>query len=313
MGLNEWLSRTRRRFKTLGARETLIESSYELYSGSWRVGTLLPIPATNIYDRDWEVLVILDGCRVDVMEEVATEYPFVETVDSITSVGSMSIEWLNNTFNRSKYGDEMSKTGYVTANIFSEKTISEDSFHYLDEVWRYGWSEEVNTIPPRVVTDRAIRTWREKRPERLIVHYMQPHHPFIADSELRSFNVDPFGRDNTGEQRHYTAWGALRRGLVSRKDVWNAYRANLRLVLDEVDLLRNNVQANTLVLTADHGNAAGEWGIYDHPIGFPHPSVKKVPWVETTAEDTGSHDPDTIKTDETAPDVDTRLEALGYK
>lgn len=313
MGLSEWFSRTRRRFDRLGVRETLIESTYELYSGSWRVGTLLPIPTTNIYDRDWDVLVILDGCRVDVMTEVAREYGFIEAVDSISSAGSMSVEWMNNTFDSSEYGDEMARTAYVTANVFSEETIDADSLQHLDEVWRYGWDEAVNTIPPRTVTDRAITMSREEQPDRLIVHYMQPHHPFIADAELRQFDVDPFGRDNTGEGTHYTAWGALRRGMVSRADVWRAYKANLRLVLDEIALLRKNIDADTLVLTADHGNAAGEWGIYDHPIGFPHPSVKQVPWVETTATDTESYVPNSIETEDTTSDVESRLEALGYK
>lgn len=313
MGLNEWLSRTRKRFETLGPRETFIESAYELYAGSWRMGALLPLPTTNIYEREWDVLVILDGCRVDVMTEIASEYSFIEAVNSISSAGSMSIEWMNNTFDRTNYADEMARTAYVTANVFSEETIDSDSLQHLDEVWRYGWDEEVNTIPPRIVTDRAITTSRDEQPDRLIVHYMQPHHPFIADSELRKFDVDPFGRDNTGEEMHYTAWNALRRGMVSREDVWSAYKANLRLVLDEVSLLRENVDADTLVLTADHGNAAGEWGIYDHPIGFPHPSVKRVPWVETTAEDTESRVPDSIETDDTSTDVESRLEALGYK
>ncbi len=313
MGLNEWLSRTWRRFETLGIRETLIESAYELYAGSWRLGTLLPIPTTNIYEREWDVLVVLDGCRVDVMTEVASEYPFIQTVDSISSVGSMSIEWMNNTFDQSEYEAEMARTAYVTANVFSEQTIDADSLQSVDEVWRYGWDDEVNTIPPRIVTERAITTSRDAQPDRLIVHYMQPHHPFIADSALRKFDVDPFGRDNTGEEMHNTAWNALRRGMVSRERVWRAYKANLQLVLDEVALLRENVEADTLVLTADHGNAAGEWGIYDHPIGFPHPSVKRVPWVETTATDTGSHVPESIETEDTGSDVESRLEALGYK
>jgi hypothetical protein len=313
MGLSEWTSRTQQRFKTEGVREAFTESGYELYSGLWRLGRLFPIPTTNIYERDWDVLVILDGCRVDVLKEVADEYPFIREVNSISSVGSMSIEWMENTFDRAEYGTEMGRTSYVTANIFSDNYLDASGLQHLDEVWRYGWDEELNTIPPREVTDSAIRVSRSMAPGRLIVHYMQPHHPFIADKDMQRFDVDPFGRENTGEGEHTTAWDALRRGLVSREKVWNAYKENLRLVLDEVDILRNNIDADTLVLSADHGNAVGEWGIYDHPIGFPHPAVKRVPWVETTASNSGEYSPEVTEGEETVPEVESRLEALGYK
>lgn len=43
---------------------------------------------TNVFTRDWDLLVILDACRVDAMREVAGEYEFIQKVDSIRSVGA---------------------------------------------------------------------------------------------------------------------------------------------------------------------------------------------------------------------------------
>jgi len=37
---------------------------------------------TPIYEREWDVLVVLDACRLDLMEGVADEYEFIERVDS---------------------------------------------------------------------------------------------------------------------------------------------------------------------------------------------------------------------------------------
>jgi hypothetical protein len=313
MGLSDWVSRTRQRFKNDSTYKVLAESGYELYAGSWRLGKLLPIPTTNIYERDWDVLVLLDGCRVDVMEEVSSEYSFINNVDSISSVGSMSIEWMKNTFHSNKYESQIEETTYVTANVFSEEYIADESLDHVDEVWRYGWDEDLNTISPRSVTDSAIQINREEQPEQLIIHYMQPHHPFIADEEMSRFDVDPFGRENTGENEHITAWDAVRRGLVSRQKVWNAYKDNLRLVLEEVNILRNNMDADNFVISADHGNAVGEWGIYDHPIGFPHPSVKRVPWVETTASDSESYIPENTNKNKSTTGIESRLKALGYR
>jgi len=80
---------------------------------------------TNIYERDWDLLVILDACRVDAMKAVADEYSYIDHIDSIRSVGSTSAEWLPLTFQR-KYEMEIKRTAYVSGNpyitpIFREK------------------------------------------------------------------------------------------------------------------------------------------------------------------------------------------------
>lgn len=38
-------------------------------------------------------------------------------------------------------------------------------------------------------------------------------------------------------------------------------------------------------------------GDYGHPSDLLVPAVRRVPWVETTARDAGSHDPTTCRTD----------------
>lgn len=84
----------------------------------------------------------------------------------------------------------------------------------------------------------------------------------------------------------------LQEGRVDYEDVWEAYLDNLRLVLDQVAILRKNIDAERIAITADHGEAFGELGVYGHPEAFPHPVSRKVPWATTTGEDTGTHDPD---------------------
>jgi hypothetical protein len=71
------------------------------------------------------------------------------------------------------------------------------------------------------------------------------------------------------------------------------------------------------VITADHGELFGEWGLYGHISGILHPSLKRVPWVETTAEDTQSYEPqltsprgEARETEDEA--VTQRLADLGY-
>jgi hypothetical protein len=124
---------------------------------------------------------------------------------------------------------------------------------------------------------------------------------------LDAVEADPFGREG-----RTTAVDALRRGEVSHETFWQAYRSNLDVVLDDVALLLDNHDGEKVVLTADHGDALGEWGIYDHPAGCLHPVVKNVPWVETTATDTGEYNPEFQREGTSDADVQERLRSLGY-
>ena len=305
MGFREWAARTSDRLRSdgwQGARDSLLK----LYGGVWRnLGWHVP-RGTNVYERDWDTLVILDACRVDLMCEVADGYSFVGDVESFESVGSMSEEWMRKTFIE-EYAAEMDRTAYVTANVFTQDTVNETQFHTLDEVWRYAWDDETGTIPPRPVTDRAIDTTRNGDHDRLIVHYMQPHHPFVGEERVDTVEADPFGREGGT-----TAVDALRRGEVSHEAFWRAYRSNLEAVLDDVSLLLDNHDAENVVLTSDHGDAVGEWGIYDHPAGCLHPVVKNVPWIETTATDTGDYEPEVEPGEASDADIEERLRSLGY-
>lgn len=49
------------------------------------------------------------------------------------------------------------------------------------------------------------------------------------------------------------------------------------------DLLES-IDADKVVITADHGEAFGEYNIHRHPLGIPIPELRRVPWVETSAE-----------------------------
>jgi len=86
----------------------------------------------------------------------------------------------------------------------------------------------------------------------------------------------------------------------------------LQWVLDDVKLLLENIDAKRVVISADHGEAFGEFGVYRHHAGSLHPKIRWVPWVETTANDNGTYEPgfDSDKADTRS--VDEALKALGY-
>ena len=107
-------------------------------------------------------------------------------------------------------------------------------------------------------------------------------------------------------------WQKLRAGKVSNDEVWVGYRENLEPALDEIELLLENVDAEKTVITSDHSNALGEWLVYGHPPSMPMDCLRVVPWIETTAVDRETHEPETECQDDTDPDREEQLAALGY-
>jgi hypothetical protein len=316
MTFGDWLRESKHKVDDYGVAGGVRSAALDFWGGfarraCHRLG--LDQTGTGIYERDWDVLVVLDTCRPDVLAEVADEYEFLpERIPTFTSLGSTSWEWMADNFN-SEYRDEIADTAYVTGNAHTKRLGDEfeaepEWFGLLDEVWEYGWDEEFDGIPPRPLTDRAIDVMRERDPERLLLHYMQPHAPY------RSLDMDW----SVGDQKDADAgkvWDLLQIGELSHEAVWSAYRDNLRWVLDDVELFLDSVDAEKVVLTADHGEGFGEWGLYGHYRHVPVSVLKEVPWVTATATDSGDYEPEAELADAelTGDDVEQRLQALGYR
>ncbi|GCF12066.1 hypothetical protein Harman_00010 [Haloarcula mannanilytica] len=266
---------------------------------------------TNIYDRDWDVLILLDCTRVDMLQSLSDEFNMIGEIDSHPTPGTSSAEWMETTFTE-EYSDEMQETVHVTANPNSSERLSSHDFRHLEEVWRDGWDSELGTIPAREVTDRAIALHRQLNPCRMIVHYMQPHPPFIANDEIEAVDVKKPGMEKSKmnvrelhEQENYTS-----------NDLWNAHLDNLRYVLKDVELVRSNIDADPLVISADHGQAFGERDVWGHPESTLAESVRLVPWCETVAHDKREYSPEfdvNQSIDSSDQSLEKKLEHLGYK
>ena len=302
-------------------------------------------PGTPIWAVDWDVLVIMDAGRVDLLPAVVdrgTDRGVVTGADSagtFYSLASKSSDWLRRNFTEA-YRDEIERTAYVTGNPFTAEAGLDDDTAIinevkktgnmaiaernvprtgrpnlgvepaiLDEVWKTEWDDDISTIRARPITDRAIATWRD-RPEhvdRMIIHYMQPHGPFVNYPELGEYgDADDFG---SGFGNLWYQAGKT----ISPDRIWEAYRDNLEYVLEDVALLLDNLDADDVVLSADHGNAVGEFGVYGHPWDVVLPSIRRVPWIETSGVDTNSYEPDMEPATETVDsDIEDRLADLGY-
>lgn len=306
MTFTDWLNETKQRYQNNSAEYATKESARELAIGAlrnigqrWNYGE-------SIWHRDWDVLLVLDACRADLFEQQYGDDARFESLDRFTSVGSHSSEWMQKTF-ADAHADELANTAYITGNPFSEQHADPNRFLHLEEVWQYAWDDEMGTIHPDPLTDAAIRAHRDLNPDRLIVHYMQPHAPYVTQDLTGGWTLDEFG-DHTVSN----AFDVLKRGGISKEDHWQLYEENLDYVMENIcDTLLTSIDAETVVLSADHGNSFGKYGIYGHPAWVPLPSLKTVPWAVTSATDDGTYDPPE-KQEQASSDLQDKLRDLGY-
>lgn len=146
-----------------------------------------------------------------------------------------------------------------------------------------------------------------------VAHWMQPHQPFRARPEWWTGDGNLANLVNPDWEADICVWQEARRGRFDTDDVWAAYRDNLRWALDWVERVQRNLDGRVLV-TADHGNAMGEWGTWAHPPGTVVPEVRRVPavWLDCTDQQTWTPDPLEETGEDTDATVHDRLKALGY-
>jgi hypothetical protein len=243
-----------------------------------------PTQGTPVVDLDWDNLLILDGCRYDVFEEVYEDQPLPGQLGARIAANSATRGFLFDNFTGGSFEDVV----YVTGNAWVNIELDVDSFHHVIPVWRDGWDEPLGTVRPETMVEFALEAAERFPRKRLIVHFMQPHGPFIGDVRI----ADTVGSNShirqmaMGDEPGDSPPGVfklLRSGKISRNEAWAAYRSNLERVFPAVEQLMETLEGLTLV-TADHGEAFGEWAkpfpirIYGHPAkNLRLPSLVRVP------------------------------------
>ncbi len=203
---------------------------------------------------------------------------------------------------------------YVSANPFTSD-LPEETFFDVKNVYATHWNDDLGTVPPEAVAEVASAAAEEYPNKRLIVHFMQPHYPFIGEIG-RSFGS---GDLKSGGEDIWTLLQNLR-CPVDKTTVWEAYAENYRLTEPAVRRLQNEL-VGKVVVTADHGNLVGEplsplpVRGYGHPRGIRHPALVTVPWHELPTAERREVVPNTPKNLDEPDDsvVEGRLEALGYR
>jgi len=265
---------------------------------------------------DWDVLIILDACRADYFMEAVSDRselsgrslgpitvrsPFIHTPGWIHRVGP--------------FLENIENLAYFTANPVVDREVARHGFDInLVSLWKNHWGyftwQNIPSVHPMSVTAAVLAAfdWAPVMHEwnKMVVHYMQPHCPYIGEPPLAMGRLGQatyeFGKACHKLPRPDKA---VEHGKITWDDVHAAYRGNLALVLDAVCNLMPHVSSLKSVVTADHGDMLGEDGLYGHEGNFGmRPELREVPWLvlEPNSPDGESQQPDTI----------TKLKALGY-
>ncbi|MFC6890322.1 hypothetical protein [Halorubrum trueperi] len=210
----------------------------------------------DIFSKDWDYLILLDACRYDAFSE---HVDLPGELESQTSKGSSSVEFIHGNFADRELHDVV----YVTANPWFERLVDSINASVHGHIYC--------DFEPDNVTSAVLDAAEEYPNKRILVHYMQPHFPYLRA------DADKF---HTGGDLQTT----FRETDVTRSEMWDAYLDNLDLVTGEVTRLFKELQGR-FVVSADHGELFGEREApipnrrYGHPRGIYVDKLVKVPWL----------------------------------
>ncbi len=283
------------------------------------------LPQQNVIEADWDYLIVLDAARYDVFADIYEEYLDGE-LTKMRSPGSATPEWATRTFT----GDH--ELTYLSANPFINSLgiplkelkwgassgydwTATDHIDTIVDLWQDAWDEDLGAVAPGSVTEAAREQLETGYDGRLVVHYLQPHAPFIQEGTGRKMKRIKAGFDdvpdagNAPEEDDDSLGGRLRRwiepklgnselaqrlGMLVELDAGSTtdiltdgiedtlrgyYEDNLRLALRETAALVEDLDGR-VVVTADHGEAFGEQGVWEHHIETYIPPLIEVPWLE---------------------------------
>lgn len=244
-----------------------------------------------VVDEKWDNLIILDDCRYDIFKEINT---IPGKLESKISRGSSTADFVLENFKYYPYPHKLKDIVYVSTNPTIERLVPK-AFHKIYSTWIYGWSDEFNTVLPEEVVKDALRAREENPDKRMIVHFMQPHCPFLDPSFPIKIPRDSardrmLGKELPKPEEDIAFMQPsflIELGKIDKKTVWEAYKNNLKIVLPFVNELIKHLSGK-IVVTSDHGEMMGEkvkhflypFKEYGHPRGLIiAEELVKVPWL----------------------------------
>ncbi|ELZ21344.1 hypothetical protein [Natrinema limicola] len=280
----------------------------------------------HFLESEWDYCLVLDACRYDVFSEVYDEY-LDGTLEKRWSVGSSTPEWAYRTFTEEHDIAYFSGNPFINdlgiplnelkwgASCDYEWSASNHISNVFD-VWKSGWDDDLGTVPPDSLAEAFYDNQDAvEAADRTVLHYMQPHAPYLARGKGQKLKQIQKGirKQEEAEESDDGGGGALASlgdtirpkvedklegsELAQKAGLWleldptevvtngtreaamALYEENLRIALESVADIVDDLDG-TVIVTADHGEAFGEEGVWEHHIETHIPALMEVPWLE---------------------------------
>lgn len=264
-------------------------------------------------EEEWDYLIVLDACRYDYFRSSYSKY-LKGKLKKVRSPSFHTEKWRKEVFTE-KHDDVV----YVSANPYingineTKGFSAKDIFHDVIDVWVWGWDDELGTVRPEKVNEGVKKAMKKYPEKKLIIHYLQPHAPYLSLGELPGRDSFQEVRRELGSQNSFGEFLGAMRDLLGKKFVktfswelgWKinrflgfspatpeesafrevgkegmrkAYQENLEIVLKYVEEIIEELNGK-IIVTADHGELLGEGGDFVHHDEN-NPLLREIPWFE---------------------------------
>lgn len=268
----------------------------------------------RFFDQDECILIIFDSCRFDYFQELYHNH-FSGELTKVYNTNTYTKQYQRATWTGSYDITYVAGGPVITDRNFELSDLEYRPSEHFEEIvhaWNMGYSKELGVTPPEAVTEVALNC----DAPRMIVHYFQPHAPYIGEHRHREELPDiETGSDEKIERRQESIldiYDKIESGQISEDELREVYISNLRRVLEATKPLVAETD-RPIVITSDHGELLGEDGRYLHG-GLPHRVLCELPWFEIKRTVGGKGEIDAKSRDENAVNdsIKEQLQALGY-
>jgi hypothetical protein len=239
-----------------------------------------------VLDEKWDYLIILDACRYDVFKKIIKKFNLKGKLEYKKSRGCDTYEFFLNNFKGKKLKDII----YITANPITALCLKNE-FYKIVHVWKENWSKKYNTVLPSEIYRKVIQIRHSNPNKRLIIHFMQPHFPFIGDPKFGKEEMIFFLQKAKSlrvkkiiNKQRKEFWKIVPFQLYlnfTNKKYFKLYEKNLEIVMSWVKKILKILRGR-IVITSDHGIAFGEkflfFQVFGHAKKVRIPHIKYVPW-----------------------------------
>jgi len=158
---------------------------------------------------------------------------------------------------------------------------------------------------PGDVTESAQEAHERFPNKRIIVHYMQPHTPYLGEkghemreklprehrgwhkyNGLQRDEIGPYQGDKEALLDGMSVWDEVKEGHITHSELREAYRENFDILSEYASELIDSISGR-VVITADHGELLGDRVFpfrkpqYSHPYYVKSLDLCQVPWFVT--------------------------------